>query len=381
MSGSAAPRPRAAATGAGGWDPFNGTMGGGGGPRRAATRARTSTSPSRSPSRTPAGRSVPLRLPTNKVVNVKLPDKVEDNQPDPPQGPGHAVAGGRRGWRCPRHPSSSSATSSSAATAPICASTSLSRSDEAVQGGKVRVPTLDGSAELTPLPHISIAPGPAPQGQGAPRRGRPLCQPQDRPARGRRPRPREPDALLARPEALQGPRLMPWSAIKGPVIAAVVISVALLVGGFMLWAFPAPSTPSPPPRWSAAHPRPPLRHAARGRPRLGMALLLTLVVPPIIPVLIWFGLWRFNANIWWALLITVIGIWLWSIGWLLYVSPAIIGRDPSSSASARPPWRRRHCAPGDDLRRRSRRRSHVRRRSRSPATPSAIAPFTVAATQ
>ena len=53
---------------------------------------------------------------------------------------------------------------------------------------------------------------------------------------------------------------------------------------------------------------------------LSMALLLTLCVPPVIPLLIWFGLWRFNANIWWALLITLIGMWLWSILLLLWVS-------------------------------------------------------------
>ena len=44
------------------------------------------------------------------------------------------------------------------------------------------------------------------------------------------------------------------------------------------------------------------------------------IIWSVIPLLIWFGLWRFNANIWWALLITIIGVWLWSIGWLLFVS-------------------------------------------------------------
>ena len=113
---------------------------------------------------------------------------------------------------------------------------------------------------------------------------------------------------------------MPWSAIKGPVIAAIIISAVLLVGGVLLLGVPGAIY---------AIPAAPVVELILGRPfgtlldgdrALGMALLLTLAVPPIIPLLIWFGLWRFHANIWWALLITLIGVWLWSIGWLLFVS-------------------------------------------------------------
>lgn len=64
----------------------------------------------------------------------------------------------------------------------------------------------------------------------------------------------------------------------------------------------------------------PLGTLLEGDRTWGMALLLTLCVPPIIPLLIWFGLWRFNANIWWALLITLIGMGIWSIALLLWVS-------------------------------------------------------------
>lgn len=113
---------------------------------------------------------------------------------------------------------------------------------------------------------------------------------------------------------------MPRSAIKGPVIAAVVISVVLLVGGLMLLGLPGALY---------AIPAAPVVELFLGRPfgtllegdrAWGMAILLTLVVPPVIPLLIWFAMWRFTANIWWALLITLAGVWLWSIAWLLFVS-------------------------------------------------------------
>lgn len=113
---------------------------------------------------------------------------------------------------------------------------------------------------------------------------------------------------------------MPWAAVKGPVIAAIIISAVLVVGGFLTLGIPGVIYGIP-----AA----PVVELILGRPfgtlfegdrAWGMALLLTLCVPPIIPLLIWFGLWRFNANIWWALLVNFIGMWLWSIALLLWVS-------------------------------------------------------------
>ena len=113
---------------------------------------------------------------------------------------------------------------------------------------------------------------------------------------------------------------MPWAAVKGPVIVAIIISAVLLVGGFLmlgitgaLFAIPA----APVVELILGRPFGSLFHGDRA---WGMALLLTLLVPPVIPLFLWFGLWRFNANIWWALLITLIGIWLWSIAVLLWVS-------------------------------------------------------------
>jgi DnaJ-class molecular chaperone len=100
--------------------------------------------------------SVPLRLPTNKVVNVKLPDKVEDGQqirlkgqgmPSPMGGePGDAIVT----VKFERHKLFRRDGADLRVEVPITLY-------EAVLGGKVRVPTLDGSAELTLPANINTA--------------------------------------------------------------------------------------------------------------------------------------------------------------------------------------------------------------------------------
>jgi len=91
---------------------------------------------------------VPLRLPTNKVVNVKLPDKVEDGQQirlksqgmTSPWGgePGDAIVT----VKFERHPKFRRDGADLRVDVPVTLY-------EAVLGGKVRVPTLDGEVELT----------------------------------------------------------------------------------------------------------------------------------------------------------------------------------------------------------------------------------------
>ncbi len=94
------------------------------------------------------GGSVPLRLPTNKVVNVKLPDKVEDGQQIRLKGQGMVSPwGGEAGdaivtVKFERHPKFRRDGGDLRVDVPITLY-------EAVLGGKVRVPTLDGEAELT----------------------------------------------------------------------------------------------------------------------------------------------------------------------------------------------------------------------------------------
>jgi DnaJ-class molecular chaperone len=102
------------------------------------------------------GGSVPLRLPNNKVVNVKLPDTVEDGQQIRLKGQGQASPwGGEPGdaivtVKFERHPKFRRDGADLRVDVPITLY-------EAVLGGKVRVPTLDGEAELTLPANINTA--------------------------------------------------------------------------------------------------------------------------------------------------------------------------------------------------------------------------------
>jgi DnaJ-class molecular chaperone len=132
-------------TGAGGWDPFTGNMGGGTG-RHAGTKGEdANVTLAVSLEDAHSGASVPLRLPNNKVLNVKLPDKVEDGQQIRLKGQGMASPmGGEPGdaivtVKFERHRQFRRDGADLRVEVPITLY-------EAVLGGKVRVPTLDGSA-------------------------------------------------------------------------------------------------------------------------------------------------------------------------------------------------------------------------------------------
>lgn len=160
MSGFGGAQQRGGRTsGAGGWDPFTGTMGGAGGfGGRAQSNKGEDANVTLAVSLEDAHKaaSVPLRLPTNKVVNVKLPDKVEDGQqirlkgqgmPSPMGGePGDAIVT----VKFERHKLFRRDGADLRVEVPITLY-------EAVLGGKVRVPTLDGSAELTLPANINTA--------------------------------------------------------------------------------------------------------------------------------------------------------------------------------------------------------------------------------
>ena len=102
------------------------------------------------------GGSVPLRLPTNKIVSVKLPDNVEDGQQIRLKGQGTpSPMGGEAGdalvtVKFERHKLFRRDGADLRVDVPITLY-------EAVLGGKVRVPTLDGSAELTLPANINTA--------------------------------------------------------------------------------------------------------------------------------------------------------------------------------------------------------------------------------
>ena len=153
MSGFGGAQPRSSRTGSPGIDPFAaGGMGGAGfgagarQPQAKGEDAHVTLAVSLEDAH--KGGSVPLRLPTNKVVNVKLPDAVEDGQQIRLKGQGAASPwGGEAGdaivtVKFERHPKFRREGGDLRVDVPITL-------DEAVLGGKVRVPTLNGEVELT----------------------------------------------------------------------------------------------------------------------------------------------------------------------------------------------------------------------------------------
>ena len=131
------------------WDPFTGSSAGGfqgrtahiGGEDLLATATVTLEQAHQ-------GGSVPLRMPSGKVLNVKLPDKVEDGQQIRLKGQGNpSPLGGPPGdaivtVKFERHKLFRRDGNDLRIELPITLY-------EAVLGGKVRVPTLDGPAELS----------------------------------------------------------------------------------------------------------------------------------------------------------------------------------------------------------------------------------------
>ena len=137
--------------GAGGWDPFTGGSTGGGNFHTGRTSHLRGEDINATATITleqaQAGGSVPLRMPTGKVLNVKLPDRVEDGQQIRLKGQGHpSGVGGAAGdaivtVKFEKHRQFRRDGKDLRLELPITLY-------EAVLGGKVRVPTLTGSAEL-----------------------------------------------------------------------------------------------------------------------------------------------------------------------------------------------------------------------------------------
>ncbi len=136
--------------GQGSWDPFTGSASGGGfQPGRSSSGRGEDINATATVTleQANAGGSVPLRMPTGKVLNVKLPDRVEEGQQVRLKGQGHpSPLGGEPGdamvtIKFERHRQFRRDGVDLRVDVPITLY-------EAVLGGKVRVPTLDGSAEL-----------------------------------------------------------------------------------------------------------------------------------------------------------------------------------------------------------------------------------------
>ena len=159
MSGFGGAPPRGGRPGAGpgsaGWDPFTGTGAGSASGARSSNMRGDDINATATVSLEEAhrGATVPLRMPSGKVLNVKLPDKVEDGQqvrlkgqgmPSPLGAePGDALVTVKFG----RHRAFRRDGADLRVDVPITLY-------EAVLGGKIRVPTLDGSAELTLPPGV-----------------------------------------------------------------------------------------------------------------------------------------------------------------------------------------------------------------------------------
>jgi DnaJ-class molecular chaperone len=155
--GGAGPNPGARGRGSAGFDPFTGGGGGFSGPGARPRETKgddIAVTATVSLEDANAGRSVPLRMPTGKILNVKLPDKVEDGQQIRLKGQGvDSPFGGAAGdalvtVKFERHKLFRRDGADLRVEVPITLY-------EAVLGGKVRVPTLDGSAELTLQPHVN----------------------------------------------------------------------------------------------------------------------------------------------------------------------------------------------------------------------------------
>jgi DnaJ-class molecular chaperone len=168
-------QPRGARAGAGGagWDPFSGSMGGGAGAGFGGAGQRSANAKGEDVNLTAvvtleqaqAGGAVPLNLPNGKTLSIKLPDKVEDGQQVRLKGQGLASPlGGLAGdaivtVRFERHKHFRRDGADLRVEVPITLY-------EAVLGGKVRVPTLDGSAELTLPPAVNTQKGLRLKGKG-----------------------------------------------------------------------------------------------------------------------------------------------------------------------------------------------------------------------
>jgi DnaJ-class molecular chaperone len=162
MSGFGGQAPRGGAgagargPGSAGWDPFQGTGAGTGGFGR-GNNLRGEDAPvtaTVSLEDAHAAASVPLRMPNGKVLNVKLPEKVEDGQqirlkgqglPSPLGGePGDAIVT----VKFERHKQFRRDGADLRVEVPITLY-------DAVLGGKVRVPTLDGSVDISIPPSVN----------------------------------------------------------------------------------------------------------------------------------------------------------------------------------------------------------------------------------
>ena len=172
MSGFGGQPPRGARTAGGAsWDPFTGSSSGFTGARPSNLRGEdVNVTATVSLEDAHRGASIPLRMPNGKVLNVKLPDKVEEGQQIRLKGQGMPSAIGAEPGdaivtvKFERHKLFRRDGADLRVDVPITL-------DEAVLGGKVRVPTLDGPVELTLPPGVDTTKALRLKGKGLHRTG------------------------------------------------------------------------------------------------------------------------------------------------------------------------------------------------------------------
>jgi DnaJ-class molecular chaperone len=153
-TGTGPRRPSGAGAGGASWDPFTGTATGARGPQAGLKGEDIAVTAAVSLEDAHKGATVPLRMPTGKILNVKLPEKVEDGQQIRLKGQGHpSPIGGETGdalvtVKFERHKYFRRDGKDLRVDVPITLY-------EGVLGAKVRVPTLDGSAELNLPPGVN----------------------------------------------------------------------------------------------------------------------------------------------------------------------------------------------------------------------------------
>ena len=107
------------------------------------------------------------------------------------------------------------------------------------------------------------------------------------------------------------------------VIIASIVAMVLMTGGILLLGIPGAiymELTVPVVELLLGAPQGSLFRGDAGWPT---ALMLTLAVPFPLPLLLWLGLRQFQGRFWPALLVTLAGLWVWTVLLLLALSTTL----------------------------------------------------------
>ena len=110
---------------------------------------------------------------------------------------------------------------------------------------------------------------------------------------------------------------------RRPVLMATLAALVLMGGGMLLLGIPGAIYMGPAvPVVELLRSVPP-GSLFRGDAAWPTAILLTLLVQPLLPVLLWLGLRLFQRRVGPALLVSLLGLWVWTILLLLGLSTGL----------------------------------------------------------